>query len=237
MIHAGLHLVGDPYGAPTGRGNRSFRCPKSPNDATKPTDHDLPGEVYGRGLGMCRTPPDSGAISGLSSYLTAAVGGYAHRGLLHEIPRPGAHISRPFPPGCYRAGRPIIGRLPERQRPQDLRMPAFRQTPLRTVCVRQEAGLRDDHAETRRAFVPDATPGWDAPTGVGRRDPRTSGPERMRLTGRSWFPAPGRNGDRDGDPRPGPRRPACRTGNGSRSRSAYAPGPGPGHARRIARSL
>ena len=87
MIHAGLHPVGDPYGAPTGRGNRSFRCPKSPNDATKPTDHDLPGEVYGRGLGMCRTPPDSGAISGLSSYLTAAVGGYAHRGLLHEIPR------------------------------------------------------------------------------------------------------------------------------------------------------
>ena len=37
-IHAGLHPVGDPYGAPTGRGKRSFRLPKSPNEGTRPSD-------------------------------------------------------------------------------------------------------------------------------------------------------------------------------------------------------
>ena len=37
-IHTGLHPVGDPYGAPTGRGNRSFRLPKSPNEGTRPSD-------------------------------------------------------------------------------------------------------------------------------------------------------------------------------------------------------
>ena len=38
MIHGALHPVGDPYGAPTGRGKRSFGCPKSPNEATRLSD-------------------------------------------------------------------------------------------------------------------------------------------------------------------------------------------------------
>ena len=111
-----------------------------------PQTHDLPGEVYGRGLGMCRKPPDLGAISGLSSYLTAARQGAL--GLHRESPEldnmasgGDERRSRDDPASCRQVGAVYPGGLP-----------LFSSAASRTACLSNRNAARS--SAERRAMKP-----------------------------------------------------------------------------------